>query len=427
MISLATPRANNIVRRLPQILVTQLWHGFGLVVLVATGILFVGLLGPNINWNWVPDTNNLSVYGVALAYLVAVWITGRMMTFSGKGALSIAVANAGLVFLVLLALVAISRVPYSRTYILLSFGFSVLWIWVASRWLTQYRPRFALVPGGMAVEAPKLDEVDWLTLERPTWQYPFDAIVADLHELRSPEWARFVAEASLRRIPVFHIASVYEQVTGRLSLNHSNEQVWDTIRLPPLYPMFKRVLDVAGTLLALPFALPVMALVALIIRRNSPGPVLFWQERVGLGGQPFRLVKFRTMHLDSEKGGPKFAQVGDSRIIPMGNFLRKFRLDELPQLWNILKGEMSLIGPRPEQVKFSEQFSEQFPLYAYRHMVRPGLTGWAQTMQGYASNDLQTQVKLTFDLFYVKHLSVWLDLLIVCRTVMTILTGFGAR
>ena len=133
------------------------------------------------------------------------------------------------------------------------------------------------------------------------------------------------------------------------------------------------------------------------------------------------------MIINSEKDGAKLAQVGDTRITRVGRFIRKTRLDELPQFWNILKGDMSLIGPRPEQKVFVEQFNKRIPFYNYRHIVKPGLSGWAQVTQGYAGNEDETQIKLEHDFYYIKHFSFSLDILIIFKTIKTILTGFGAR
>ncbi|MDK4614329.1 exopolysaccharide biosynthesis polyprenyl glycosylphosphotransferase [Kingella kingae] len=191
--------------------------------------------------------------------------------------------------------------------------------------------------------------------------------------------------------------------------------------------LVKRLLDIVCVLCALPFALPLMLLTAIAIRLESSGSVLFTQNRVGQGGREFRIYKFRSMSQDSEKDGAKLAQVGDSRITQVGHFIRKTRLDELPQFFNILKGDMSLIGPRPEQKVFVEQFEQSIAFYNYRHIVKPGLSGWAQVTQGYAGNEDETRVKIEHDFYYIKHFSLSLDLLIVFKTIKIILTGFGAR
>jgi lipopolysaccharide/colanic/teichoic acid biosynthesis glycosyltransferase len=180
-------------------------------------------------------------------------------------------------------------------------------------------------------------------------------------------------------------------------------------------------------LLSLPIALPVAVVTALAIKIDSRGPLIFTQERVGEGGNIFRMHKFRSMHVDAELGGARFAQSEDERVTRVGRFIRRYRLDELPQFANILTGQMSLIGPRPEQVGFVKQFEKEIPFYGYRHLVKPGITGWAQVNHGYAADEKETRTKLEHDLYYVKHFSIWIDVLIGLKTFRTIITGFGAR
>ena len=170
-----------------------------------------------------------------------------------------------------------------------------------------------------------------------------------------------------------------------------------------------------------------MLLTALAIRLESPGPALFVQNRVGQKGREFKIYKFRSMRIDSERHGAQFATAGDERITRIGRFIRKTRLDELPQFWNILKGDMSLIGPRPEQKAFVENFEHSIPFYNYRHIVKPGISGWAQVMQGYTADNDTTQIKVEYDFYYIKHFSFSLDVLIFFKTIKTMLTGFGAR
>jgi len=180
--------------------------------------------------------------------------------------------------------------------------------------------------------------------------------------------------------------------------------------------------------LTLPLWLPLCLLTALAVKLDSPGPALFSQQRTGLHGRPFRLWKLRSMHhAQCEAARTRPAQPGDDRITRAGRFIRRTRLDELPQLWNVLRGDMSLIGPRPEQVPFVREFAQRIPAYPYRHWVRPGLTGWAQVQQGYTDGAAEAAVKLGYDLYYVTHYALALDLLIIYKTVRIVATGFGAR
>jgi len=168
--------------------------------------------------------------------------------------------------------------------------------------------------------------------------------------------------------------------------------------------------------------------VAAAIKLTSPGPVLYHQQRVGMRGRTFTIHKFRTMRVDAEaSSGPVFAADCDPRVTPVGNILRRTRLDELPQLWNVLVGEMSLVGPRPERPEFVHDLTEQIPFYGQRHVVKPGLSGWAQVRYAYAATVEDTMEKLQYDLFYIKNMSVLLDLLIIFSTIKTVLRRRGAR
>ncbi len=193
------------------------------------------------------------------------------------------------------------------------------------------------------------------------------------------------------------------------------------------YIRVKRWLDIALILFLSPIIVPLMLVTALIIKLESKGPVFFWQKRVGSHGRVFNILKFRSMRTDSEKNGSQFAKNKDDRITRFGSFIRKMRIDELPQLWNILLGEMSLIGPRPEQVKFVDEYKKTIPEYMDRHRVLPGITGLAQIKQGYVDDEEGTRTKLQYDLYYIENISFKLDVQIVFQTIYTMATGFGAR
>jgi exopolysaccharide biosynthesis polyprenyl glycosylphosphotransferase len=187
------------------------------------------------------------------------------------------------------------------------------------------------------------------------------------------------------------------------------------------------LLDVVISALVLVVLSPLLLLIALAIVLESGTPVLFRQERVGLHGRTFSILKFRSMKNDAEEGGAVWATHGDARITRVGKILRRYRLDELPQMVNILRGDMSVVGPRPERPEFVGMLGEQIPFYHERHTVRPGLTGWAQIKYQYGSSVEDAKTKLEYELFYIKHLSLFLDLLIVFQTVQVVFAGKGSR
>ncbi len=211
----------------------------------------------------------------------------------------------------------------------------------------------------------------------------------------SDEWVRFIALHNSRNIPVLSGKYLNESLDGSVDFKTLSSSDLRSLQPNPLFLLGKRVLDVTGALLLLPVALPLLALVALAIRLESPGPALFIQPRVGAGNKTFAMLKFRSMRLprDGEDNEPRFADEEEHRITRLGRVLRRSRLDELPQLWNVIIGDMSLIGPRPEQPAFAKDFERAVPYYSYRHIIKPGITGWAQVQQGYASGVVDTRKK----------------------------------
>lgn len=192
--------------------------------------------------------------------------------------------------------------------------------------------------------------------------------------------------------------------------------------------ILKRILDLSCAIVGLLFSLPVMVLVAAAIRLDSSGPILYRQSRMGLGGKSFDVLKFRSMRSDAENGcGAQWAIENDPRVTRVGRIIRKYRLDELPQFVNVIRGEMSFVGPRPERPEFVEELRREISYYDQRHTVRPGLTGWAQVQYRYGSSVDDARRKLEYDLFYLKNMSVFFDFLIVLKTVRIVLTGFGSR
>ncbi|MBL4671680.1 MAG: exopolysaccharide biosynthesis polyprenyl glycosylphosphotransferase, partial [Arenicella sp.] len=179
----------------------------------------------------------------------------------------------------------------------------------------------------------------------------------------------------------------------------------------------KRTVDIIGSIGLLIVTLPITIATALLTKLVSRGPVFFSQTRVGMQGKTFTIYKFRTMHLGAEKSGAQWASNNDDRIIPLGDFFRKTRIDELPQCWNILRGEMSIVGPRPERPEFTKSLSKDIPYYDLRHVVKPGLTGWAQVSYPYGASTEDALRKLQYDLYYIKNYSLLLDLNILLRTV----------
>lgn len=230
---------------------------------------------------------------------------------------------------------------------------------------------------------------------------------------------------------VVTMATVYERLTGRVPIDYIGRDLYmvlpmDDSAMERAYKIAKRFIDVGSALVGLVFMALAMIPIAITNRLTSPGPLLYKQRRVGQGGKVFEVYKFRSMRPDAERGtGAVWARQGDNRITPAGRFLRKVRLDELPQFINILKGDMSLIGPRPERPEFVNALSLMIPYYRARHAVKPGLTGWAQVKFGYGSTHEDSRIKLEHDLYYVKHASPLLDIMIALQTPLIMLLAKG--
>ena len=259
-----------------------------------------------------------------------------------------------------------------------------------------------------------------------------DEIVVALSERRGGSMPlRELLDCKLDGVHVIDMATHYENFLGQIRLDAISAG-WlifgGGFQQGLMRSIVKWMFDFFGSLILLIIGAPIMVLTAVLIFMESKGSILYRQERVGLAGKPFNVIKFRSMYVDAEKDGtPRWATAGDPRITRFGKWIRKTRIDELPQLFSVLKGDMSLVGPRPERPFFVEKLTQSIPFYAVRHSVKPGLTGWAQVRYHYGSSIEDTEQKLQYDLFYVKNNSWFLDLIILFETVGVVLTGKGAQ
>jgi UDP-GalNAc:undecaprenyl-phosphate GalNAc-1-phosphate transferase len=254
----------------------------------------------------------------------------------------------------------------------------------------------------------------------------FEAVVVNLRGEMTPQITRLLTTLAQSRVPVHDADAFIENLWGRIPLDRLTAIEIETFVPPPIYQKIKRFIELVLIFFFFPCLVVLALIIAAAIRLDTPGPILFRQKRTGYQDGNFTMLKFRSMVVGSDIEY-RFAEKKDKRVTRVGAVLRRLRLDELPQLWNVIRGEMSLIGPRPEQEQFTKRFSQLIPFYGFRHTVPPGISGWAQVMYGYAASDEQTRGKLEFDFYYIKHMSAWLDFVILIKTLRTIILGSGAR
>jgi lipopolysaccharide/colanic/teichoic acid biosynthesis glycosyltransferase len=414
-----------------------------MVQLVLAALICVGLPYVLQVWNLPEGWQALEARNTAWASLaglvIGFWLHRSVSSLPGtresSGILPGYLASFGLVLTAILLL----RIDYSRANLILGFGLAVTWFFLVYV-ITQRRTRLALgvVEGGRIDYFDDMEGVEAHRLKPGHWPAGLDAVTADFRFDHSDEWEARLADFTLAGIPVYHSKDLYESLTGRADLEHLSENNFGALGPLATLLSFKQTMDWLVALPTLIVLLPLFAVVAVAIRIDSPGQVFFVQERMGYRGRPFRVIKFRTMRAIEDRKTPREMAAGggvesfitrenDRRITRLGRFLRRTRIDELPQVFNILRGEMSWIGPRPEASQLSEWYEAEIPFYRYRHVVRPGITGWAQVNQGHVAEIEDIRTKLQYDFYYIRNFSLWLDILIIMKTAKTVFTGFGHK
>ncbi|QXF11822.1 MULTISPECIES: exopolysaccharide biosynthesis polyprenyl glycosylphosphotransferase [Sphingopyxis] len=377
----------------------------------------------------------ISVVTATITTIVGVVATRKFGSFPGSFSISYVFPALASSYAIALAIILLMRAPYSGMLLSVTFV-CVLTTRFAIGAVEPRRDtnRYYLVPGGDIERIRSELEADCIILKESVLpEDPSAVIVADLHHDHLAEWERAFAVAALKGIAIYHYKQVWEARTGKVRIEHLSENSLGSLMPSNSYAKIKRLIDIALTLAVLPILLLPLLLTGLLIRLDSPGPMFFRQERIGYRGQAFSVLKFRTMRVaqpvSTNDDGVQEAitKDQDERITRIGRFLRKTRIDELPQLFNILRGEMSWIGPRPEARPLSEWYEREIPFFVYRHIVRPGITGWAQVNQGHVVGISDVHDKLRFDFFYIKNFSMWLDILILFKTVVVIVKGYGAK
>lgn len=386
----------------------------------------------------LPEQAPMALHNQALianiaAVLIGTWILRNVGTYPGVESTGYTLPAFASSYGIILALLIVGRFEYNRVILITGFILSVITFYVALfRKNDSMRYVVAYTPFADLGELRANNRITWIPFNNPEeLPEPAHAVVTDLRSDVPDSWDRALAELALRGVPVYHIKHLRESITGKVDLEHMSETNFGSLSPVSAYMSVKRVVDMIGALVILPLVFPLLLMCAVAIKLSSPGPIFFRQQRIGYRGQPFLVFKLRTMThavVDSQKRREEaMTQDNDQRITRIGRFLRTTRIDELPQLLNVLRGEMSWIGPRPEAEVLSKWYENEIAFYMYRHIVKPGITGWAQVNQGHVANVDDVREKLHYDFFYIKNFSFWIDALIVLRTVRTMITGNGAK
>lgn len=415
------------------------WHRFRWQILLGFVAAVLPLLGREIVLGSPGFEQGLNAsinafWGGLLAIFLGILLIRNVGRYPGVENTAAIIPSFSASFGILIVALLMLRLDYSRWLLAGSYGSAIIIFYLN---YTHVFGRKRLTIGVLPREDTTrglfdIGGIRWVRLERPDQQVSgMDALTVDLRTNLPVEWERRIADVALSGVPIYHSKHLMESLTGRVELEHLSETSFGTLSPPYAYMVPKHVLDRVAAALALVILSPLLAIVAILVRFDSPGPAIFRQERIGFRGRPFTVYKFRTMQSrncgNDEVRNDAITQHNDDRITRLGKILRQTRIDELPQIINVLKGQMSWIGPRPEASVLSNWYESEIPFYRYRHIVRPGITGWAQVMQGHVADVEEVRSKLYYDFYYIKNFSLWIDSLIVFRTILTMMNGFGAK
>jgi len=404
------------------------------IFLIFIGWLLSVILPYVMTWHWSALLNPrkyqlVTIIFTGMAYLLTHLSILQVQKFfpGGRGAGFIA-AKVLLVYGIVALLAFMRYIEISHYFVIISALITLMWMY--SLFIITYKHRYlklAVIPNGQYTkEILALDFLRTTALKKlDLGGIRYDGVVADFEHCDIPTQC-FLTQCALNRTAVYDAKNIYESLTGRVKIHRMTENNLGSLLPSPGYELIKRCIDLCIIFIFAPVALLISLITALLIRLESNGSIIYSQQRIGQRGRSFIIYKFRSMHSD-RKAPQQFAAKDDPRITRVGKIIRKLRIDELPQFINVLRGEMSLIGPRPEQPKFVAEYEEKIPFYNYRHIVKPGITGWAQVLHGYAANTDEARVKIEHDFYYIKNCSFSLDLIIILMTLKVMFNGFGAK
>lgn len=360
-----------------------------------------------------------------LGSLVTILNTAGDFQHRLKAGLLSVLINFGLLMLLILSL----RMYYSRPLLIAAFFASIAIVSAFNLLIERYRGRrIGIVPNSIDADMEQYLDPNAVVISspnEPSWGY--DVVLIDWSRVRDPEWLQFATRAILSGSEVHHIVAYIENRQGRVVPEHFEIDHAASPRKSLYILFYKRLLDIFLVLFFAPVAILIVGIAGLLVAVTMGRPILYTQNRVGTDGRQFKIYKLRSMIRSAPDAGAIAAQVGDMRVTPLGKFLRRFRIDELPQFYNVLVGDMSIVGPRPEQLELARAYASRWPQFGTRTTLRPGITGWAQVRGRYAADEAETKDKLSYDLYYLKHASFVVDLSILFQTLKTLVTGNSAR
>lgn len=406
------------------------WGILAAIIPISMRLLFFGPMGSA----RADEATINAFWGGVAAILLGILLIRNIGRYPGVEKAAAIIPGFSISFGILTVVLLMLRLDYSRWILAATYITTVVIFYIGhARFFGRKHLKIGVLTGDGGVQKlPDISGIHWSILSGPDLRVEgLDAVTVDFRTNLPREWGQRLADFALAGLPVYHSKHLVESLTGRVELEHISETSFGTLAPPDSYMLLKYLIDRFTAALALLILLPLLAVVAILIRLDSPGPAIFRQQRIGFRGQPFVVFKFRTMRVRKLDGknarDDAITRENDNRITPLGKVLRRTRIDELPQIFNVLKGQMSWIGPRPEAAVLSNWYQAEIPFYRYRHIVRPGITGWAQVMQGHVAAVEEVRNKLYYDFYYIKNFSLWMDILIVMRTLRTMLSGFGSK
>ena len=375
------------------------------------------------------DTAIATIFAIILGYICFK----KIHVFPGITSGGYIATSLTLWFGIMSAIFVFFRLEYTTVQLFFGYLISLIFFVFVNLYFVNRRTiLLGVIPSVSTTRLPQIRRVRWCMIPEPQAALPsLSGVVVDLHDSYSDEWSNRIAAFALEGVPVYHFKDAIENLLGQVEIEKLSENTLGSLNPNDIYLSIKSFIDRLSAVVVLILIFPMLTIIAIAIKLETPGPVLFKQVRVGFRKRPFTVYKFRTMARDKPDAADQrtgaITRDNDPRITRVGRYLRRYRIDELPQLFNIVRGEMSLIGPRPEALPLAEWYEKEIPFYHYRHIIKPGITGWAQVNQGHVSDVSEVTRKLHLDFYYVKHFSFWLDVYITLKTLRVMMRGQGAK